>query len=197
MANSQEIQAYLHRDLQDARDGVLWKLEGLSEYDVRRPLVSTGTNLLGVVKHLATMEAGYFGDTFGRHFEEALPWFTEDAEANSDLWATPRESREYLTGLYRRLWKHSDATVAELGLDGVGHVPWWSEDNQVTVQRILVYMIAETNRHAGHADLVRELIDGKAGWREGDECLPPGDRAWWESYRERLERAAREASGQG
>jgi Protein of unknown function (DUF664) len=51
--------------LKDARDALLWKLEGLSGYDIRRPLVATGTNLLGLVKHLAGVEMGYFGGTFG------------------------------------------------------------------------------------------------------------------------------------
>ncbi len=52
--------------LQSARDALLWKLEGLSEYDVRRPHTPTGTNLLGLVKHVAGVELGYLGDTFGR-----------------------------------------------------------------------------------------------------------------------------------
>ena len=56
---------------------LLWKLDGLSEYDVRRPLVPTGTNLLGLVKHVASVASGYFGDTFGRPFAEALPWLAD------------------------------------------------------------------------------------------------------------------------
>ena len=52
--------------LQSARDAMVWKVEGLSEYDARRPMTPTGTNLLGLVKHLASVELGYFGDTFGR-----------------------------------------------------------------------------------------------------------------------------------
>jgi hypothetical protein len=55
---------------------------------------------------------------------------------------------------------------------------------------ILVHMIAETHRHAGHADIVRELIDGSVGLREGNDNMPPVDEAWWASYRERLERVA-------
>jgi hypothetical protein len=55
----------LQRYLQDAREALLWKLDGLSEYDIRRPLVPTGTNLLGLIKHQAGVELGYFGDTFG------------------------------------------------------------------------------------------------------------------------------------
>ena len=63
----------------------------------------------------------------------------------------------------------------------------------MTLHKILVHMIAETDRHAGQADIVRELIDGAAGLREGNDNMAPGDKAWWESYRGRLERAAREA----
>jgi hypothetical protein len=79
-------------------------------------------------------------------------------------------------------------------LDAIGHVPWWPQDrSEVTLHRILVHMIVETNRHAGHSDVVRELIDGAVGLREGGGNMPPGDRAWWESYRGRLEHVAREA----
>ncbi|RSM43278.1 hypothetical protein DMB66_53620 [Actinoplanes sp. ATCC 53533] len=73
------------RYLQIARDALLWKLEGLSEYDARRPLVPTGTNLLGLVKHVAGVEAGYFGETFGRPFGEPMPWLDEGAEPNADI----------------------------------------------------------------------------------------------------------------
>jgi hypothetical protein len=102
--------ADLRRYLQAAREALVWKLDGLSEHDARRPMVPTGTNLLGLVKHVASVEAG-----------------------------------------------------------------------------------AETHRHAGHADIVRELIDGAVGLREGNDNMAPGDQAWWERYRSRLERAAREA----
>jgi hypothetical protein len=183
----------LHRYLQEGRDALLWKLDGLSEYDVRRPVVPTGTNLLGVVKHVASVEAGYFGATFGRPFDEPLPWFDEGAEPNADLWATAEESRESIVGLYRRVWSHSDATIEALPLDAIGHVPWWQPGNEVTLHLILVHMIAETHRHAGHADIVRELIDGTVGLGEHDDNMAPGDRAWWEGYRDRVERAAREA----
>jgi uncharacterized damage-inducible protein DinB len=188
--------ADLHHYLRQMREALLWKLDGLSEYDVRRPMVPTGTNLLGLVKHVASVEAEYFGDVFGRPFGEPLPWFEPDAEANADMWAAPGESREQIIGLYHRVWAHSDATIAALPLDATGHVPWWPEDgNTVTLHRILVHMIAETSRHAGQADIVRELIDGSVGHRKDHDNLPPGDTAWWESYRERVERAARQAGG--
>ncbi|HEX6871010.1 MAG TPA: DinB family protein [Micromonosporaceae bacterium] len=186
--------ANLTRYLQAARDALLWKLEGLSEYDIRRPLVPTGTNLLGLVKHMAGVDAVYFGGTFGRPFPEPLPWFAEDAEPNADMWATAEESREDIIGLYRRVWAHSDATINALDLDATGHVPWWPEDrNEVTLHRILIHMIAETHRHAGHADIVRELIDGSVGMRQGNSNLPAEDQSWWETYRARLERVATQA----
>jgi hypothetical protein len=184
----------LHQLLQTARGVMLWKLDGLSEYDVRRPLTPTGTNLLGMVKHLALVTYGYFGNTFGRPPGEALPWLEEGAEPNADMWATPEESREDIVSLYRRAWAHADTTINALPLDAVGYVPWWPrEHNEVTLHYILAYMLAETSRHAGHADIVRELIDGEAGWLPGDESLAPGDAAWWESYRSRVEQAAQDA----
>jgi uncharacterized damage-inducible protein DinB len=186
--------ADLHRYLQAGRKALLWKLEGLSEYDIRRPLVPTGTNLLGLVKHVAIVEAGYFGDTFGRPFDDPPAWFDDD-EPNVDMWATPEESREQIVGLYQRVWAHSDATIEALALDATGRVPWWAPDRQeVTLHRILVHMIAETHRHAGQADIVRELVDGAVGMQQGNENMPPGDRAWWESYHDRLEQAARKAA---
>jgi Protein of unknown function (DUF664) len=186
--------ADLRRYLQRGREALLWKLDGLSEYDVRRPMVPTGTNLLGIVKHVASVEAGYFGETFGRPFEEPLPWLDEGAEPNADMWATAEESREQIVSLYRRVWAHSDATIETLPLDAIGHVPWWPPDRgEVTLHLILVHMIAETDRHAGHADIVRELVDGAVGLRVDNDNMAPGDRAWWESYRSRLERVAKQA----
>jgi len=186
--------ADLHFYLRSARDALLWKLEGLSEYDARRPLTPTGTNILGLVKHVATMELGYLGDTFGRPSSEPLPWMDEGAETNADMWATADESREYIVGLYRRAWAHADATLEALALDTIGRVPWWPDGrDEVTLHHAVVRMIAETHRHAGHADIVRELIDGIAGMNKGNDSMAPGDAAWWDGYRSRLERTAREA----
>jgi uncharacterized damage-inducible protein DinB len=186
--------ADLQRYLQAARDALLWKLDGLSNCDIRRPLTPTGTNLLGLVKHVASVELGYFGETFGRPSGEPLPWFAADAEPNADMWATADESREQIVQLYKRSWAHADATIAALPLDAVGYVPWWQEGRrEVTLHRILVHMIAETDRHAGHADIVRELIDGAAGLRPDNDNMAPGDQAWWADYRSQLERVAREA----
>lgn len=184
----------LRHYLQRGREALLWKLDGLSDYDIRRPLVPTGTNLLGLVKHVSGVEAGYLGDTFGRPFEGLLPGQGDDTEPNADMWATAAETRDQLTALYRRVWEHSDATIAALPLDTIGRVPWWPPEHQeITLHRVLVHMIAETDRHAGHADLVRELIDGSAGWRAGNDNLPDGDAQWWKDHRDRLEQVARGA----
>ena len=192
MAESDQ-KADLRRYLQEARDALLWKLDGLSEYDVRRPVVPTGTNLLGLVKHLANVELGYFGDTFGRPCADKVPF--DESEPNSDMFAAPDESREFITGLYRRAWAHADATIDALALDATGHVPWWPPDrNEVTLHRILVHVIAETCQHAGHADIIRELVDGAVGLAAERPNLPSGDKAWWTAYRERVERAAQEAA---
>jgi len=184
----------LLRYLQAARDAVLWKLDGLSEHDVRRPLVRTGTNLLGLVKHHATVEWGHFGAAFGRPYDRRLPWVDGDTEPHADLWATAQESREEIIGLYRGIAAHSDTVIEDLPLDAVGHVPWWPpEHSEVTLHRILVHTIAEAHRHAGHADLVRELIDGSAGLMDGGAMMASENETWWAERHDRLERVAREA----
>jgi uncharacterized damage-inducible protein DinB len=186
----------LRHYLQQARDALLWKLDDLSEYDVRRPLTRTGTNLLGLVKHVASVELGYFGETFGRPSGVPLPWFEPDAEPNADMWAMPDESRAEIIGLYHRAWAHSDATIETLALDAIGHVPHWpAERSTVTLHRILIHMTAETHRHAGHADIVRELIDGTVGMRAKQGNMAPGNWAWWSAYHDRVELAAEEAAG--
>ncbi|MEU8171504.1 DinB family protein [Microbispora hainanensis] len=185
----------LLRYLQAARDALLWKLDGLSEYEIRRPLTPTGTNLLGLVKHVAGVEAGYFGEVFGRPFGEPMPWMEDDSEDNADMWATEDESRDDIIGLYRRVWQHADATIAALAIDATGRVPWWPDErSEATLHQVLVHVIAELNRHVGHADIVRELIDGAAGLRDGGLNLPSGDQKWWEDYRNRLEETARRAA---
>lgn len=184
----------LHRSLQAARDALLWKLEGLTEYDIRRPLTPTGTNLLGLVKHVAGVELWYFGDAFGRPPSER-PWSADDAVNNADFWVTADQSRDQIAGMYRQAWAHADETIRTLGLDAPGHVPWWPSDQaEVTLHQILVHVVAETHRHAGHADIVRELIDGTAGLQADNDNLRTGDRAWWENYRNQVERTAQEAS---
>lgn len=181
----------LHQYLRRARETMLWKLDGLTDYDVRRPLAPTGTNLLGLVKHLAFLEFVYFGDTFGRPSGESLPDVAADPSA--DLWATAQESRAQIVELYRRAWTHADATIDSLTLDAVGRVPHWT-GGEATLHRILVHMLAETNRHGGHADIVRELIDGSVGYRPDNDNLAFHDATAQREFHDKLERIARSVS---
>jgi hypothetical protein len=188
-----DAKAELHDYLQGAREVLLWKLDGLSEYDIRRPFTPTGTNLLGLVKHSAAAELRYFGVVFGRPHGLPLPWLGDDADPNADMWATPDESRAEIIVLYQRAWQLSDETIAALALDAPGRVPWWGDGGAMTLHHAIVHVTAETQRHAGHADIIRELIDGSAGLLKEAGNLPPGDEAWWRAYRAQLEEAARAA----
>jgi uncharacterized damage-inducible protein DinB len=182
----------LHHYLRDAREAILWKLDDLGERDIRRPLTPTGTNLLGLVKHLTTVELLYLGIVFDRHPENPVPWLRPGLEPNTDMWATAAESRDYIVGNYRAAWRHADATVAALSLDDVGTVVWWPEQ-RVTLHRVLVHVLAETQRHLGHADIVRELVDGTVGLSPGNDFMPPKDESWWREYLAQLEAVAEKA----
>jgi hypothetical protein len=187
----------IHGYLVRQRQGLLAKLDGLSERDVRWPMTPTGTNLLGLVKHVASIELGYFGEVFERPSDIPLPWFDNDAEINADInadmWATAEESRDEIVTLYQRAAAHADATIEALALDSPGRVPWWPpEREQVTLQQIMVHVTAEIARHAGHSDILRELIDGNAGDNDGN--VPDQTAQEWASYRLRLEEAAAQAA---
>lgn len=188
-ADAASAKETLHRYLRRQREQLLAKLDGLDDRQVRLPMTDTGTNLLGLVKHVASVDLGYFGEIFGRPHGEVLPWFAEDAEMNADMWATADESREDIERLYRRAWERADATIEALDLDSTGAVPWWPEERRVvTLQQMLVHMITETARHAGHADIVRELIDGRAGNDDGN--LPDQAAADWQTHVDRVQAAA-------
>lgn len=175
--------------LQSQRDTVLWKLEGASERDLRMPMTASGTNLLGLVKHLAGIEAEYFGDCLGRPWPEPMPWWSETAEPNADMWVTADEAPEQIVDLYRRVQARANATIADLPLDAAAHVPWW-DPQDTTLHRLLVHMIAETARHAGHMDILRETIDGQRGLLMAIPNLPDVDEAWWREYVARLRNIA-------
>lgn len=168
-------QADLVHHLEAARQAVVWKLDGLSEYDARRPLTPTGTNVLGLVKHLAFGELGYFVRCFGRPLPVASPWEDPDADPHDDLVARVDETREEVLDLYRLAWQESARTFAEHDLDSPARVPWWPEGrDRVTLGRLLVHVTCETHRHAGHLDILRETIDGAAGLRPDVTNLPKG-----------------------
>ena len=154
----------LHGYLRDARETLVWKLDGLGEYDLRRPMTPTGTNLLGLIKHMCATSARCSREPGA----PSLPWRSAGIEPNADFWATADKTRHNIVAICRQAWAFADATISDLSLDAVGHVPWWS-DSAVTLHHILVHVTADTQRHAGHADIVRELIDGSAGLLEGND----------------------------
>lgn len=178
----------LHRYLQESRDGMIASLSELGEYDIRRPMTPTGTNLLGLVKHLTGVEIGYLGDSVGRPSSIRLPWVGDDSVWDSaDMWAKADESREYLVDLYQQVWKHTDESIAQLPLDAAATVSWWPEDRRdTTFGALLVRVVAETARHAGHADILRETIDGHTGSSPDDV----GDDEWWAAYLARIQESA-------
>jgi hypothetical protein len=176
---------YLHRQLKVTREALVWKLDGLSEYDIRRPLTVTGTNLLGLIKHLATWEARYLGEVFARPFPEPLPRW-QDADG-SDLWVASGDTREQVIGFYRRAWDHADATIKELPIDALGRVPWWPSPD-VKLFNMMVHVLQDTTRHAGHADILREQLDGRTGvMAEYEEEIDTAARA---THRAKIEHAA-------
>lgn len=189
-----ETKQALHSYLAARRADLLRKLDGLGEYDVRRPMTQTETNLIGLVKHVASVQLGYFGEVFGRPSGRELAWEADGAEPDADMWATADETREQVLELQRFSAAHSDATIEALPLEAVGSVPWWpAERRVVTLGQVLVRMVDETARHAGHADIVRELLDGLAGNGPGDPNLPERTPEQWAAYVARIEDAARQA----
>jgi hypothetical protein len=178
----------LRHYLQQSRDGLVRALDGLGEYDARRPLTPSGTNILGLVKHLASVEMGYLVVSVGRPAPVRLPWVEDDSIwQNADMWATAEESRDHLLGLYREVWAHSDASLADLPLDAPAQVAWWpAERRDTTLGHLAVRMVAETARHAGHADILRESVDGRGG-PDHDEV---GGEEWWAGYVARIQAAA-------
>jgi uncharacterized damage-inducible protein DinB len=175
------------------RESFLWKLDGLSERQVRMPLTPTGTNLLGVLKHVASVDVGYLGEVFGRPFRDPVIERI-DADPSTDLWAAEDEAAEMIKDFARRAWAHTDATIDELELDSVGRVPWWG-DQQVTLEWILVHVISENAQHLGQVDIMRELTDGAAGLRPDASNLPDMTAADWAEHTARLRALAESFPG--
>jgi hypothetical protein len=176
--------------LRGARETLVWKLDGLGEYDIRRPLTPTGTNLLGLIKHSTASHLGYFGDVFGRPSASVLgPTAAADGEPYAEFWATPAESRHDVVTDYRRACDFADETIDDLPLDATGTVWWWG-DATPTLHHIMIHVTADTQRHAGHADILRELIDGSVGMLPGQDNLHVRDPAEQQRFRDRVEAAA-------
>lgn len=188
MADMTDPKTVLHHYLQQTRDALVWKLDGLTERDARLPRTSTGNNLLGVLKHCLNVEVGYFGPTFGREFpapEELVPDEAFEHDPQADWYAGTDETKDGLIDLYRRVWLFADQTIEELPLDARGQVPWWRPGRQeVTLQRIIVHVLYDLARHAGHADIMREQHDQAVGLEQENSSIPDGYD--WPAYVARL-----------
>jgi uncharacterized damage-inducible protein DinB len=152
----------LHASLDRHRDVVMWKIEGLDDEQLRRPMTPSGTSLLGLVKHLAAVEYGWFCSTFGRD-TEPLPFDEDDPEA--DLRVTAAETTAEVVAFYGRARRAADRVIDDLDVDDLG-TAWFG--GQVSMRWVLIHMIEETARHAGHMDILRELIDGATGNHRGE-----------------------------
>lgn len=184
----------LHSYLVRRRDDLLRKLDGLDDYDAARPLVPTGTSLLGLVKHVGSVQLEYFGSVFGRPADRTFPWI--EAQDETDMFLEAGQTRAEIEEFYAYSARWADATIDALPLDAAGEVPWWpAERRHVTLHQVLVHMLAESARHAGHADILRETIDGSVGDRPGDPNLPGRSVQEWAAFRERIEANARAAAG--
>ncbi|MGH3350503.1 MAG: DinB family protein [Nocardioides sp.] len=157
------------------REALISKVEDLSERDARLPRTPTGTNLLGIIKHVTGVEAVYLGATFGRPFphpEELIPDARFETDPQADWYATEDETIGGIVDLYRRVIAHGNETIDALPLDAIGHVPHWGGE-EVTLHQMLVHLFADLAGHGGQADILREGADGAVGWRRSGDNIPP------------------------
>lgn len=177
-ATAERLREYLN----DARESILFKAEGLSEELARRPMTPTGTHIVGVVHHLAITEYGYFGQCLNREVDNdyvAQLLVIDDPQA--DFLPPAHLDSQDIINLYRQAIAFADDGFDSLELDSPAQVPWWVKNRNTTLERLMVHMIAETSRHAGHLDIVRELLDGKAGLRPEAMNLPQYTAQQWQA----------------
>lgn len=175
----------LLRHLDEVQRSLLWKAEGLSDAALRRPMTPTGTNLIGIVKHLTGITYGYLVAAFGQEQDaDRMADGLDDEELffGLDLWATPDESVEELVAAYRRACAAATRSIEALDLDATGT---HHSGNSVTLREMILTVLLDTTRHAGHADVVRELTDGRVGSRPGDP-MSPDDEEYLRMYRARI-----------
>lgn len=142
------------------RETLIWKLEGLDREQATRRLVPSETTLLGMVKHLASVERGWF--RIGMDGEEIDHLYYTDEDPNGDFRIEPDETIESVVAVYREECAAADRAAAKYGLDDLARrvVPG---RHRRSLRWIYLHMIEETARHCGHADILREQIDGATG----------------------------------
>ena len=144
--------------LDNNRAVVLWKAEGLSLEEASRPVVASGTSLLGLVKHLAYVERWWFDDFFAGNTVD-YPWSGEDPDA--DFRIEDGETIDDIVSLYTAAVARSNELVTDAQMDDLSVGSRGGE--RFALRWIVAHMIEETARHPGHADIIRELIDGTTG----------------------------------
>ncbi|MBP2384607.1 DinB family protein [Paeniglutamicibacter kerguelensis] len=178
--------------LNASREAVLWKAEGLDDYDLTRPLVPSGTNILGLIQHLASVELGYFVECLGQTVEQ--PRFialNQSDDPEYDMWVPADIPSADILDYYRSAIASANRNIEALPLDAPATVAWWApEKRDTTIGRLLIHMNVETARHAGHIDIVRELIDGSAGDRRISPNLPDYDARAWSDLHQKIQLAA-------
>ncbi|WP_144382270.1 DinB family protein [Streptomyces sp. SAJ15] len=143
--------------LRFARATVVAKVDALSPEELRKRHVGSATTLGGILKHLVTSERHWFANVLGGR-ELPMPFGPEDPDGDWRL--ADGEDAAHLVAAYRAACELSDEIIAALDLDSTGA----QTDDDYTLRWALTHLVAETNRHAGHADVLRELTDGARGW---------------------------------
>lgn len=174
----------LKAHLRLVQQALLWKLEGLSDEDLRRRMTKTSTNPIGIVKHLTGVTYGYLCDAFERE-RERFPWESdEELFYGLDMWATTDESCDEIIAAYRRAGDAAVQTIDELDLDTTGK---HHTGLTVSLRWMILTVLMDTTRHTGHADVVRENIDGSVGMNATLPNTTPGeDEESWRLYRARI-----------
>lgn len=190
-ADKNDRAGQLREYLDDAREAILWKCEGLSDTQARTPLTPTGTHVMGLLLHLAVTESQYFISCLGRDIENpVIRGVIASQDPQADFLPPQYMTLVDAIEIYRETTVAADAVLDELGLDSPATVPWWVKHRHTTVERLLVHMIAESHRHAGHLDIVREQLDGFVGLRPSAPNIPDLTPDQWEGQLLRMKELA-------
>jgi uncharacterized damage-inducible protein DinB len=145
--------------LDNNRAIMVWKLEGLTREEATRPAVASGTSLLGMVKHLAFVERWWFDDFFAGGDVE---YPGSEGDPDADFRIEDDETVDDVIALYTGAIARSTEVTAGAQMDDLSVRD--RHGKRFALRWIVAHMIEETARHAGHADIVRELIDETTGY---------------------------------
>jgi uncharacterized damage-inducible protein DinB len=135
------------------------KVDGLSLEEARRVMTPTGLSLLGVLKHLGYVERGWFREAFAGEDVESVD---SGGDNSAEFVIDPSDTVESVVSFYRDEVERSREIAGGSSLESLStETPWFGD--HVSLRWILVHMLEETARHAGHMDVMREKIDGRTG----------------------------------